>query len=371
MKGSVRKRGEKWSYYFSYKQDGTYKKKEKGGFRTKKEAETALRDVLQLYEKQSFIHNHQSYTVEEFYYYWKENVGINHLRHNTLQLYQQYFDKHIKNELGSVPIDKISPTNLQKYFSNKQKELGKSAIRTLRNVWSAVFKLAQKQNIIAINPLKQIEVSFQRAEHKVTSINRDVMLSFMEYIRDTDYYLPFYIATQTGLRRGEVLGLTWDNIDFENKKLTVNKALVKLKKSDLKLMETKTSSSKRTILMTQSLVDILKEAKAIKGEKRKHYGEYYYSGEDFVCSREDGYPIRPDSLSNQILRLSESFGANITFHMTRHTHATNLLESDINIKVIQNRLGHSNIATTLDIYSHVTEQMEEESIAKFEEKFKI
>ncbi len=371
MKGSVRKRGEKWSYYFSYKQDGKYKKKEKGGFRTKKEAETALRDVLQLYEKQSFIHNHQSYTVEEFYFYWKENVGSNQLRHNTLQLYQQYFDKHIKNELGSVPIEKINPTALQKYFSNKQKVLGKSALRTLRNVLSALFKLAQKQNIIAFNPLKQIEVSFQRAENKVTALDRDVMLAFMEYIKDTDYYLPFFIATQTGLRRGEVLGLTWDNIDFENNRLTVDKALVKLKKSDLKLTETKTSSSNRTILMTKTLADKLKEAKSLKEEKRKHYGSYYYEGADFVCTREDGNPIRPDSLSNQILRLSESFGTTVTFHSTRHTHATNLLESDINIKVVQNRLGHSNIATTLDIYSHVTERMEEESIAKYEEKFNL
>lgn len=369
MKGSVRKRGEKWSYYFSYKQDGKHKKKEKGGFKTKKEAQTALREALQIYEKQSVIQNNQSYTIEEFFYYWRDNVGIHQLRHNTLILYERYFNKHIKNQLGSVKLDSLNPTVLQKYFSDKQKELGASSIRTLRNVWSAFLKLAVKQNILYSNPLKNIELSFKKLEVTGDTLDRDCVANFMEYIKDSDYYLAFFITYQTGLRRGEVLGLTWEDINFENNTLTVNKALTKLHKSELVLSEPKTLSSNRTILMTNVLVDKLKEHKAIQEGLREQYGEYYYTKHDFVCCRKDGSPIKPDSLSNQVGRYSKEFGVNIKFHAIRHTHATNLLESDVNIKVIQNRLGHSSISTTLDIYSHVTQEMEKESIQRFENKF--
>lgn len=369
MKGSVRKRGEKWSYYFTYKQDGKYKKKEKGGFKTKKEAQMALRDALQIYEKQSVIQNNDSYTVEEFFNYWKENVAIHQLRHNTVILYERYFNKHIKNQLGSVKLDSLSPTVLQKYFSQKQNELSASGIRTLRNVWSSFLKLAVKQNILYTNPLQNIELSFKRIEVTGSPLDQDILEKFMDYIKDTDYYLAFFISSQTGLRRGEVLGLTWEDIDFENNTLTINKALSKLNRSKLVLAEPKTASSNRTILMTRVLVDKLKEYKSIQENLKQQYGEYYYTQHDFVCCREDGRPINPDTLSTVMGRFSKEFGVNIKFHAVRHTHATNLLESDVNIKVIQSRLGHSNISTTLDIYSHVTNAMEEESIKRFEDKF--
>ena len=141
------------------------------------------------------------------------------------------------------------------------------------------------------------------------------------------------------------------DIDFENNTLTINKALSKLNRSKLVLSEPKTASSNRTILMTRVLVDKLKEYKFIQENLKQQYGDYYYTKHDFVCCREDGRPINPDTLSTVIGRFSKEFGVNIKFHAVRHTHATNLLESDVNIKVIQSRLGHSNISTTLDIYS--------------------
>ena len=123
MKGSVRKRGEKWSYYFTIKVDGTYKKKEKSGFRTKKEAETALREVLQQYEKQGFVQNNVSYTLQEFSNYWYENVASNSCRYNTLVQYNSMLKNHIIPELGFIKMTSITPEILQKFFAEKQKSL--------------------------------------------------------------------------------------------------------------------------------------------------------------------------------------------------------------------------------------------------------
>ena len=165
MKGSVRKRGEKWSYYFTIKVDGAYKKKEKGGFRTKKEAETALREVLQQYEKQGFVQNNVSYTLQEFSNYWYENVASNSCRYNTLVQYNSMLKNHIIPELGFIKMTSITPEILQKFFAEKQKSLSNNTIAAIKKVLNNIFKLAIKQMIISYNPLDRLELK-KKSEEK-------------------------------------------------------------------------------------------------------------------------------------------------------------------------------------------------------------
>ena len=258
MKGSVRKRGEKWSYYYTYKQDGQYKKKEKGGFRTKKEAQTALRDVLQQYEKQGFVQKSVSYTLEEYISYWYDNVAMTHLKHNSLDLYKRVIKNHINPELGTIKINNINPSTLQKFFSKKQKTLSNSSINAIKNVLSATFKLAIKQNILISNPLVQLEIKQKKTTKKISSISQNDYETILKEITGTRYYIPFVIAIHTGARRGEILALTWNDIDFETKKISFNKSLLAKDGEGLELSSTKTSSSNRTILMTEKLISELK-----------------------------------------------------------------------------------------------------------------
>ena len=369
MKGSVRKRGEKWSYYFSYKQDGKYKKKEKGGFRTKKEAETALREVLQQYEKQGFVQNNPTNTLQEYIDYWYDTVAVTYLKYNTLTLYKRTIKNHIKNELGFIKINNINPATLQKYFSEKQKTLSNSSVNAIKNILNNTFKLAIKQNIILTNPIKQIEVKPKKVEKRVSTLTQQELETILKATKKTSYYMPIMIAIQTGARRSEILALTWDDIDFENNKITINKTLLAKDKGVLEISSTKNLNSNRTILMTSKLKNELLTWKDHQQKEKEFYGELYSLEGNFVCTNEDGKPINPKTLSTQINILGKKLNISLKFHDLRHTHATMLLESDVNIKVIQERLGHSNISTTLNIYSHVTSQIEKESINKFEQRF--
>lgn len=111
--------------------------------------------------------------------------------------------------------------------------------------------------------------------------------------------------------------------------------------------------------------------KAQQLENKKLYSDYYYTDHDFVFTNQDGSPINPKRLSTQINRLSKRLNIPIRFHDLRHIHSTMLLEADVNIKVIQQRLEHNDISTTLNVYSHLTPKLEEAAINKFEEKFNL
>ncbi|MTL76640.1 site-specific integrase, partial [Turicibacter sanguinis] len=164
MKGSVRKRGDKWSYYFTIgKVDGKYKKKEKSGFATKKEAETALREALRQYETDGVVSKHSDYTLQEYIQYWFDTIAINYLKFETMHNYKCVATKHIYPEIGHLNIKKATPTVLQKYFSEKLKTYNAdSIVSIIRNILSNTFKLAVKQNILPRNPMAQIELKSQK-----------------------------------------------------------------------------------------------------------------------------------------------------------------------------------------------------------------
>lgn len=377
MKGSVRKRGEGWSYYFTIgKVDGKYKKKEKGGFATKKEAETALRDAIRKFETEGHITQSNDYTLTEFINYWFDNVGSTYLKYESITQYKGVLKNHIANEIGFIPLKKVTPIVLQEFFTKKQQYFNCNAnsntVKVIKNLLNNVFKFAKKQNIIALNPMLHLELKSKRETTKkeLRVISPEALESMERAIKDTRYYIPFLIALHTGVRRGEVLGLTWDNVDFKNNRMYVKKALQQQRGKGAVLVGTKTKSSIRDFKMTDILAEELKKHKVVQEQRKKYYGENYYIKHDFICCNEDGSPISPLRFSTFFINLSKRLGYEHSFHDLRHTHATLLHEAGVNIKVIQDRLGHADIATTMNIYSHITSILEDDSIDKLNKKFK-
>lgn len=375
MKGTVKQRGKTWTYYFKVPngKDGNgknnYRQITKGGFATKRECDAALRDALKLYDSRGFVQTNSNYTLSEYINYWYETVARNSLKHNTLDLYYRSIKNHINPEIGFVKLNNINPMALQKFFSEKQKNLSNSSINAMRNVLNNTFKLAVKQGLIVANPMKQIELKSKPKSKRIGYIQNDELEIILSDIKGTRYYIPFIIAIQTGARRGEVLALTWDDINFETKKIDFRKSLLAKDGEGVELSTTKTSSSNRTILMTNKLISDLLEWKTLQDQKKEYYGEHYYSEHNFICTNDDGTPINPKRFSTQVTRISNRLGIDFKFHDLRHTHATRLLLSDVNAKVIQERLGHSDIMTTLNVYSHVTPKLEADALAKFENMF--
>lgn len=180
----------------------------------------------------------------------------------------------------------------------------------------------------------------------------------------SSYHLAMMISFQTGLRRAEVCGLQWKDIDFEDETLTVERIMIQDGKNWL-LGTPKTQSSYRTIQIGPSLVNLLKKAKLRQRENKLFYGQYYEDTE-FVCTKENGKPVTLNSIKWYTQKYRKASGVNFNFHSFRHTHATMLLENGAKPKEIQNRLGHSRLATTMDTYAHVTKNMEKETVDIFE-----
>lgn len=166
------------------------------------------------------------------------------------------------------------------------------------------------------------------------------------------------------MRAAEVCSLTWDCVNLNKKTIKVEKIIIK-KEREWVFGTPKTKSSNRSILIGNTLVNILKRHKKHQMENKLKYGEYYVDS-NFVCTKENGELVSNDSLKYLSQVVNYELGINFTFHSLRHTHATMLLESDANIKDIQHRLGHSKLATTMDTYSHVTNKLRVDSVNKFE-----
>ena len=177
----------------------------------------------------------------------------------------------------------------------------------------------------------------------------------------SNFYIPLQIAFNTGLRGGEVCALTWDDINFDSKTLSVNHTLVEKGRGQVELGTPKTNSSYRTISIGETLVKILKDHKIKQKENKLKYGEFY-TNSNFICTKENGQLLNTSSLKYLSRMVNYELGIPFNFHALRHTHATMLLEGGANIKDIQKRLGHSRLSTTMDTYSHVTEKIQSETV---------
>jgi len=365
MKGSIRIRNNKYSYYFKYKDEyGKWKSKEKSGFATKKEAESALRKAITAWEEMWIIEKSSKYTLGEYTEYWFENVAELKMRHKTLTLYRSVNKNHIAPHLSSVKLSDIKPDTLQRFFTDKQKTVGTSTVGAIRNVLNNVLVLAVKQKILNYNPMKSIELISTKQIIECRALNKEALELILKELEGTHWHVPFMIAIHTGVRRGEALGLVWEDIDFAKNTISINKQLQSVN-TDLTLTHPKTEKSVREFQMTKILSDYLYALRLEQINTKIFYDKFYYKGEDFVCCHKDGYPIRPSILTCKARNLSKKINVNFCFHDLRHSHATMMLEADVNIKVLQERLGHSDIETTLNVYSHVTKRLEDQSLERF------
>ncbi|MBN4070036.1 site-specific integrase, partial [bacterium AH-315-G05] len=198
-------------------------------------------------------------------------------------------------------------------------------------------------------------------------LNQEEVLILLKNLKEP-LRLVVLIAINTGLRRGEILGLEWSNVDFENKKIHIVNSIVNIRGKALR-KETKTSAGRRAISISKSLISELKKTMTKQKENKLWFGADYF-GNDYVCVWENGKEINPNYITQafrkSIMKLEIP---HIRFHDLRHTHASLLLQKGIHPKVVQERLGHSKIAITLDTYSHLLPDMQEEAAKKIEEIF--
>lgn len=376
MKGSVRKRGEKWYYYFDLGTvNGKRKRIERVGGKTKKEAQEALRKAIYEYENTGVYKEESSISVSDYFDFWYENYAELNCKYNTLVTYKNVINNHIKPVLGNYKLKSLTPTIMQEFINDKSKNFSKKTVQNIYSVMNNALKMAVvPYEHIKSNPLQYIKIP------KFTGVkNNDLKIITIEqfnqllnrYPFSSSYHLPLMIGFHTGMRIGEVCALTWDDVDFENKTISINKTMILKKGTHYEIGTVKNSGSERKIIIGDSLLKTLKKQKLWQSENKLRYGEFYINEPyNFICTREDGSVVTTNALKNLNKVAKQELDIDFSFHSLRHTHATILLENGANIKDIQVRLGHSKISTTLDIYSHITNKRETTIIDIFESSIK-
>ncbi|WP_159723429.1 tyrosine-type recombinase/integrase [Enterococcus sp. CSURQ0835] len=373
MKGSVRKHGKLWYYRLELARiNGKRQQIERYGGKSKDEALKKMREAIKQYESAGEVFEVATISVHDYFEYWYKNYVLVNLKLNTQKNYRGMLDNHIYPAIGSYRLSVIKPATLQDLLNEKfNAGLAKQTLDILKGVLRKGFGMAvYPYQYLTIDPTQHIAVPhYDQKDGKdrdgLKIITMEDFNTLCSIVKPNDpYYLPMMISFQTGLRRAEVSGLRWKDIDFEEETLTVEQIMIQDGKNYM-IGTPKIKSSFRTILMGQTLIKILKRARIQQKENQLLYGERYIQTE-FVCVKENGKPVTPNSIKWYTQKYRNKTGVNFNFHSFRHTHATMLLENGSKPKEIQQRLGHSRISTTMDTYAHVTKKMKRDTVDIFE-----
>lgn len=368
MIGCVRKRGSTWTYYFKVKLEGSYKQISKGGFRTKREAQANLTMAAADYYENGYQKASKE-TLGDMISYWLESVAKFKVRATTLELYESVVNFHVLPELGDTFLSELSVKQLQDFFKVRMETLGKDRLTIIKTVISQPLELAVTQGALKENPMKRVVVHGKKTPPKKLGVSLADVPTLEALItkheKSAHYLLPFRIALYTGMRAGEVNGLLWEDVDFENKEIRISRQL-QLVENVPTLVEVKTGASVRTNTMPSALYELLKA----EWEKQARLRETFvgYNAHGYVCTQ-NGSPLAPNAFKKFFSYLGKRAGLDFSFHKLRHLHATIMLESGANPKSIQARLGHSSLDLTLNLYSHETKKMEKSALESLEKSF--
>ncbi|MGX7417764.1 tyrosine-type recombinase/integrase [Carnobacterium gallinarum] len=377
MEGNIRKRGNNWYYSFEAASiDGKRKRIERVGGKTFAEANKALREALKDYETAGIRKELTAMSVADYFDYWFKNYVEKNLKYNTQLNYRNIIDKHINPYIGKYRLKTIGPEKLQELLNL---EFDKNYSQRTLSIVVTVLKNALKKavfpwQLIKENPMNYVEMpKFDNREKK----DRDMLkiITLEEYFKILDFipptnsfYIPLQLGFYTGMRRGEVCGLTWDCIDLNESTITIEKIMINGPNS-YQIGTPKTQSSYRTIQIGDILVHDLKEQRKRQSENKLKFGQFYHES-NYVCTKENGEPVTPNSIKWSCTNIKKKLGIIFNFHSLRHTHATMLMEEGAKDKAVQERLGHSRISTTMDTYSHITKKIESETVNLLEEKMR-
>lgn len=386
MRGSVRKRGKTYSYYFDIVVNGERKKKEKGGFKSGKEAETELNKAIYEYENNGYVEP-KKITFLNFAMEWLEEYIKPMRKITTYNRYKELINKYLSN-IGAMNINEIEPINIEKLLLKIKKDnktLSGSTLQSIYTILNTIMNRALRLKIVKDNPCKYVErpqrEKFTPDTLSVEEIKKVFTVLDLQNEYDYIFNTALRLTLELGLRRGELSGLEWENIDFENNLVHVRNNLV-YTNGYVRIETTKTKESTRDIYISDDMLNLLKELKAKQDKDKKDYGKFYEENKlsdndgvtrkyNFVFRWKYGKYVHPMFYTNKIKKVLKAAGINksVRFHDLRHTNATLLLSQGVDFKTIQTRLGHKDINTTLNIYSHVNKQMQKKATEKFESLF--
>ena len=336
----------------------------------RKEAEKFLTEKLNELDK-GLITDTKQIKFSEYLDYWKDKTFKN-LEVTTREGYIQKIEKHIKPYLGNIMLEKLKPLDLQNFYERELEKgqlngkggLSARTVLAIHRIIHSALQQAVKWELIIRNVAEAVEVP-KAKKYQAKYLDDKQTEQLIKKAENTDIYIPIMIAIYTGARRGEILGLNWENVDFEKGIIKIVDNLCATK-DGLIIKQPKTNSGIRTIAISKTLVRIIKKHK-IKQIQNKMRLWKIYQDNNMVCCYEDGHLFNPKRFSAKFheLLLKNKLPI-IRFHDLRHSHASLLVKLGVQPKEISARLGHSNIGITMDLYSHLYEETDKKVADMFD-----
>ena len=293
------------------------------------------------------------------------------IKDETKTQYEQICRVHLKPNFGNVKLLALKPHHIQAMYNTLVREKGKSP-KTVKNINGVLHKALQQAillNYIPVNPCNAVQLP-KVEKHEMTVLSENQIDSFLKEIKGTEYEDIFIVDLFTGMRQGEIMGLTWDRIDFEEGTILIDRQLIHERKRDglYKFAPTKTDKA-RKIKPANFVIQILKERRKKQLQDKLIAGDMWDDGgiPNLVFTNHFGLHYGKATLTHHITSLGKKIGAEgLRFHDLRHTYAVSSIRAGDDIKTISSNLGHTTVAMTLDIYAHFTTDMMNDSSDRME-----
>ncbi len=377
MKGHLKKRSkDSWTIVvdLGLKANGKRNQKWKSIKGTKKDAEALLARMLTELEDGVYIDAKKT-SVSDYLDKWIASIKGS-VSSTTYERYKQLCDKHLKPTIGNIALNKLQAIRISELYSNAIEAgridgkggLSKQTVLHMHRVLKRALSQAVKWGLLSRNPCDAVDNIPKPNKKERLTFTTEETLSLLEQLNCNPLYLPVLIAVTTGMRRGEILGLRWKDIDLDKKRLYIRQIVIETRQYGLEVKQPKTDSSSRTIALPQIAIEAIKKYRVEQAELCLQLGKGL-TPESMLFNEYSGLNV-PNRITVNFRSFIKSHGfKHVTFHDLRHTHATHLLEQNIHPKIVSERLGHSTIALTMNTYSHVMPTMQEEAANKVDELF--
>ena len=335
---------------------------------TKKEAGKKLAELLHQMDKGTFI-KPDKITVGEYLERWLKDYVRPNLAPRTAEGYEHILRKHLIPALGNITLIGLKAEHLQRYYSEKVAGgLSNMTVRHHHTVLHKALATAVGWGILSSNVADAVSTPRIQRQDMKTWDEEDVT-RFLEAAKRTQYYALFYTALFTGMRRSELLGMKWGDVDFVLSQLYVSRSLHCLKGGIIVFRPTKTAKGRRAIALSPSTFMVLSEHHQ-RCMAKWAVLRVALTDDDLVFCHSDGKPYLPNTITHAWIKIVRRTGLKpIRLHDARHTHASIMLKQEVHPKIVQERLGHANIAVTLDTYSHVAPGLQRAAALRFDEAF--
>ena len=377
MRGHVRERGKgNWYAVLDVRDPATGKRRRKWHSlqaKGKREAQIECADLISRLAHGTYLEPDKT-TLAEFLDRWLEHTKAN-VAPRTHERYAEIAKKNIAPLLGNAILAKLKPAQLSEAYCNALSEgrrdgkggLSPRTVLHMHRVLKQALKQGVRWELLHRNPADAVQPP-KVEKHRMATYDIAQTAALFEALKDERIYIPVLLAVLCGLRRGEIAALRWRNVDLEKSSLAVVESVEQMNGS-IRIKETK-SGRVRTVALPLTVRDELKAHRLTQAQRMLKLG-VRLGDDSFVCALEDGSLMQPTFITHEWVRAIKGTALpRYRFHDLRHAHGTHMLASGTHIKVASERLGHSKVGITLDLYSHVLPGMQEDAAARVDAALK-